>query len=160
MDLKDKIIICLILISILSISSAYYYHDEYNKEAYPSGQMGGQIKNIEIIPDPWEYRNFRWIHIKYYGGQYSFGGSNVPIEKIQNLNYTPYIVYKNNKTYVYQNSWSWTWHTEDMPQPGIETFYTREKVLDSLSCDGYGYNIYEGHLNRTEALIKFGWIKS
>lgn len=157
MKLEIYVTACLSIALVGSILVNVYYYNEYMNIAYPSGQMESILQDIQVVPDPWGYRDFDYIIIKYHGGKIVFGETNVPIDKIQNLNYTPYVVYKNNKTYVYQNSWSWTWHTEDRLEPGIESFYIKVKVLDDLSCNGYGWNVYDGYLNRTAAIEKFGW---
>ena len=158
MEFKNQLIIGLMVTNLIFVGSTFYYHNEYMDLAYPSGSMGSQIKNIEIIPDPWYYRDFDYIVIKYSGGKIAFGESNVPLEKIRNINWTPYVVHKNNKTYVYQNSWTWEWHTVERQEPGNEIYYSKVKCLDKLYSCGYGWNKYKGYLNRTEALERFGWL--
>lgn len=157
MELNKSISIVLFVCFIASSYTTYYYYSEYMRISYPSGSMGANLFDIEVVPDPWGYRDFDYIVIRYTGGKIVFGETNIPLDKIRNLNYTPYVVHKNNKTYVYQKSWVWEWHTVDRLEPGTDAWYSRVKVLDKLYCGGYGWNKYDGFLNRTEALERFGW---
>jgi len=151
MNLGEVVIVfaCGVLIVVtVGILSLYEENQDLREQLYPSGQMGSCLTDVSISPhynyygEP-DYDEGFTVRFEYHGGGYTFTKSDVPLEKIQNMNWTSYRVQKGNETYIRTNSWSWEWHTED------ETYYAddyqtrRVRVLDALYCNGYGENKLE-----------------